>query len=102
MTTRKPAAPSFTLHFPQLDRDIASHAGETIYHCSPPPSGPAHRQPVQGKQYTNPPAAAACASSAPAAAAALAAPARCMLSTAKFKTPARKRGRHQKKLAGCA
>jgi uncharacterized 2Fe-2S/4Fe-4S cluster protein (DUF4445 family) len=31
MTTRKPAAPSFTLHFPQLDRDIASHAGETIY-----------------------------------------------------------------------
>ena len=31
MTTSKPAAPEFTLHFPQLDRDIASHAGETIY-----------------------------------------------------------------------
>src|SRR5476651_451117 len=31
MTTRKSAAPSFKLHFPQLDRDIASHAGETIY-----------------------------------------------------------------------
>jgi uncharacterized 2Fe-2S/4Fe-4S cluster protein (DUF4445 family) len=31
MTTRKPAAPSFTLHFPQLDRDIANHTGETIY-----------------------------------------------------------------------
>src|SRR6202142_2072126 len=31
MTTRKPAAPAFTLHFPQLDRDVASHVGETIY-----------------------------------------------------------------------
>src|SRR5664279_4717646 len=31
MTTKKPAAQAFKLHFPQLDRDIASHAGETIY-----------------------------------------------------------------------
>ena len=33
MTKRKPvsAAPPFTLGFPQLDREIASHAGETIY-----------------------------------------------------------------------
>jgi uncharacterized 2Fe-2S/4Fe-4S cluster protein (DUF4445 family) len=31
MTTSKPAAQAFKLHFPQLDRDIASHAGETIY-----------------------------------------------------------------------
>ena len=31
MTTRKPAAQAFTLHFPELDRDITSHAGETIY-----------------------------------------------------------------------
>jgi uncharacterized 2Fe-2S/4Fe-4S cluster protein (DUF4445 family) len=31
MTTSKPAAPAFTLHFPQLDRNIASHTGETIY-----------------------------------------------------------------------
>ena len=31
MTTSKPATQAFTLHFPQLDRDIASHAGETIY-----------------------------------------------------------------------
>ncbi len=29
MTTEKPA--SFTLHFPELDRDITGHAGETIY-----------------------------------------------------------------------
>jgi uncharacterized 2Fe-2S/4Fe-4S cluster protein (DUF4445 family) len=33
MTHRKPvsAAPPFTLGFPQIDREIASHAGETIY-----------------------------------------------------------------------
>ena len=33
MTKRKPvsAAPPFTLGFPQLDREIASHDGETIY-----------------------------------------------------------------------
>ena len=31
MTTSKPAAQVFKLHFPQLDRDIANHAGETIY-----------------------------------------------------------------------
>ena len=31
MTTSKPATQAFKLHFPQLDRDIASHAGETIY-----------------------------------------------------------------------
>ena len=31
MTTRKPGAQAFKLHFPQLDRDIASQAGETIY-----------------------------------------------------------------------
>ena len=31
MTISKPATQAFKLHFPQLDRDIASHAGETIY-----------------------------------------------------------------------
>ncbi len=31
MTTSKPTAQAFTLHFPELDRDITSHAGETIY-----------------------------------------------------------------------
>ena len=29
MTTEKPVG--FTLHFPELDRDITGHAGETIY-----------------------------------------------------------------------
>ena len=33
MTKRKPASagPAFTLSFPQLDREIPSHDGETIY-----------------------------------------------------------------------
>ena len=31
MTTGKPAAASFTLHFPELERYITSYAGETIY-----------------------------------------------------------------------
>jgi uncharacterized 2Fe-2S/4Fe-4S cluster protein (DUF4445 family) len=31
MTPRKPAADAFTLGFPQLEREIASQAGETIY-----------------------------------------------------------------------
>ena len=34
MTTGKPAAASFTLHFPELERDITSYAGETIYHSA--------------------------------------------------------------------
>jgi uncharacterized 2Fe-2S/4Fe-4S cluster protein (DUF4445 family) len=31
MTKRKPAAQTFSLNFPQLDREIAGHSGETIY-----------------------------------------------------------------------
>ena len=31
MTTSKPAAQTFTLHFPQLERDVTTHTGETIY-----------------------------------------------------------------------
>ncbi len=34
MTTRKPGAQAFKLHFPQLDRAIVSHTGETIYQAA--------------------------------------------------------------------
>jgi uncharacterized 2Fe-2S/4Fe-4S cluster protein (DUF4445 family) len=34
MATRKPGAQAFKLHFSQLDRDIASHTGETIYQAA--------------------------------------------------------------------
>ena len=44
MTTSKPAAQAFTLHFPQFDRDITGHAGETIYPIRAPQRRAHHRR----------------------------------------------------------